>query len=267
MKKGVQGFAFLLLSLVLVSFLSISLVSTLTKSENTASSDLTETARTTVATGAKQTTTVFERMFGVFKGTGGISPETQLTITKWILIFLVVLVVYSIATFIPFFPENQPSIRWFFAIAIGILSFIFVKPEEIGILLKSYQALGIAVTSVIPLIIILTLTHRLREASPGTAIIVNKVILILFLGYLIFQWATLEVPVNQDPPALAWLYPICAVITLVWLLGEGYFSKMMEDGKEEVKEDRVRRRLKRSTAYVNNTANAETDLEKQGGIS
>lgn len=238
MKKGVQRFALLLLALYIVSFMSLSFVSAVdpapgSTSEVGGSDTLTDSARSAVATGVQKTTTLGERLFGVFKNTGGISKDTQLLLTKLLLIFLVVIIVYAIATFLPFFPPAQPGIRWVFAIIIGILAFIFVKPEEIEVLLKTYEALGIALTTIIPLVILLTFTYELQQNSPGIAIIVNKVVLIIFFGYLLFQWVTLEVPVNKDAPALAWLYPICAVITLFWLLGEGYFSKKIK--KAEIK--------------------------------
>ncbi len=264
MKRSVQKFALLLLALYIVSFMSLALVA----AENPAGTDsgsntITDSARSAVTTGVQKTTTLGERLFGVFKGAEGISKDTQLLITKFLLIFLVVIIVYAIANFLPFFPPEQPGIKWTFSIVIGILAFIFVKPEEIEILLKTYEALGIALTTIIPLVIILTFTYKLRETNAGLATIVNKVVLIIFLGYLLFQWLTFEVPVNKDAPTLAWLYPICAAITLFWLLGEGYFSKKIRQGEIKSESEKSKEAVEEAVGGIRAAMKLNKDLAKK----
>ena len=224
MKRSGQKIAFLLLSLVVVSFLSTSFV-------------FAADPPALPGTSGPETTTLFKKMFGSLFSGAEMSKETKLSITKWMLIFLVVLVVYSITIFLPFFPEDQPLIKWLFAIVIGILSFIFVDVKNIDLLLKNYEALGIAITSVIPLIIILTITYELKKKAAGIAAVANKVILILFFGYLLLQWAALEVPLNGNMPDLGWLYLVCAVVTLIWLLFEKRIQNAIKKGKQDAESE------------------------------
>ncbi|MBM3232943.1 hypothetical protein FJZ18_02125 [Candidatus Pacearchaeota archaeon] len=260
MKRSGKIFALLLLSLVLVSFISISLV--------VAEDEVADAARSAVASGASEATTVGERMFGplaaLFKG-GAMSESTQLLITKLLLIFLVVIVVYAVAGFLPFFPDNQPGLKWAFSIVIGILAFIFVKPAEIKVLLTTYQALGIAVTTIIPLIIILTLTYKLSEKAPGVASIANKVILIIFLGYLFVQWGAMTaqpIKPNEDVPALLWLYPITALITLVWLLAEKWIERRMRKAERGAEQERAEETIDDAVGGARDLAKVHKELSK-----
>ncbi len=242
MKKGVQRFAFLLLALYIISFLSITFVAAVEPAPTDAGSDtLQDKVRETAATKGK---TVFERTFGplgaIFKSTGGMSEDTKLTLSKFLLIFLVVIVVYAIAGFLPFFDENKTGLKWTFAIVIGILSFLFVKTEDVKVLVTNYSALGIAITSVIPLIIILTITYQMREKYAGPAAVINKVLLLIFLGFLLVQWYSYGTQVlddDQELSALYWLYPLCAFITLCWLFWEGRIQHWMRRSKLEARDE------------------------------
>jgi len=155
---------------------------------------------------------------------GSVSQDTQSYIAKILLIFLVALLVYAISAALPFVPDNE-VIRWAVSIIVAILSFLFVSLENIKYLMVNYEALGIALTTFLPLIILLVFTAEFREKEkPGIACPVNKLILILFALYIGFRWLTVDYA-GENPPALAYAYPLTLVITLIWIALEGAFAK------------------------------------------
>jgi hypothetical protein len=210
MKRSGKTLALFLLSFFVISLLSTSLVPAPDHST-------TDSARAAVSAGAQQTTTLGERLFGpLVKSSTGLSDEAKASIAKILLTILVVIFVYAISTYIPVFPKEQPSIRWIFAIIVGVLGFLFIKPEEIAAITKPYEALGVALTIVIPLIILITFTVRLREENKKIAAVVNKPLMIIFFIYVMYQWISLAIPDNSPNPAWAWAYPIGAVLSLIW---------------------------------------------------
>lgn len=152
---------------------------------------------------------------------------------KILLIALVAMIVYSIAAVIPFVSQND-GVRWSISIIIAVLSFLFISVADIRYILINYQALGVALTTFIPLVIIILFTWEFRKKSPAIAGVVNKLILTLFILYSGWNWLNLDVGVS----ALKWMYPLTVIIAIVWLIFEKwvYFKMAKSFLRGEVSE-------------------------------
>ncbi|MEM3405373.1 MAG: hypothetical protein QW117_00130 [Candidatus Pacearchaeota archaeon] len=148
------------------------------------------------------------------KQTSGLSNDVKTGIAKILLTILIILLVYSIISFIPIINTN-PGIGGLISVIVGILSFIFVKPEDILGILVTYEAMGVILTTFFPLVIIIIFTVRLREANAVMATFVNKMIIAGFAVYVAVKWFTL--PVNA---VMTWVYPITLIVSIMWLFLE-----------------------------------------------
>lgn len=170
-----------------------------------------------------------------FSGSSGLfnlSSSAQDGLARILLIALVVMLVYSVITFLPFFPKNE-TISWVVSIIVGILSFMFVNIADIKTLMANYEALGIALTSILPLIIIIVFTYKLREKEAGIASIVNPTIIILFSIYAVIRWFT-----AASGSDLKWIYLITLIAAIIWAFIEKwvYFKMFKQVLKGEVSE-------------------------------
>jgi len=177
---------------------------------------------------------------------GSISEDVQGIIAKILLMALVALLVYSIAGAIPFVPDND-TIRWAISIVIAVLSFLFISVDNIKYILVNYEALGVALTTFIPLVIILIFTFEFREKKPELAGIINKLIILLFALYTGFQWFNIEFS-GTAPPAMFWAYPVTLVLTLFWLFIEKLVAKWSRKAKFEGEKEKAEGRVHRAVA-------------------
>lgn len=179
------------------------------------------------------------------KGTTSLTDDTKATISKVMLMFLLAIVVYAISTFLPFFPKDKPWLQWVFAIVIAILGFMFVSVGEVKLLLTNYMALGIALTTIIPLILIVTFTLNMRKKNTELATIVNKPLVLIFLLYLFVSWWNFDTDKEKVSSALNWIYIITMLATLAWLMFEnkiiGRIYKNVTDSMAERAKDKIRR--------------------------
>ncbi|MFH1501205.1 MAG: hypothetical protein ABIE22_04645 [archaeon] len=178
-------------------------------------------------------TTLGAEIASWFSGLGGASTQTKETISKVLLTALVIVLVYSIASFLPFFPEKQDWIKWIFAAIVGVLSFMFVGGEDIQFILTNYEALGIMLTSIIPLAILLAFSWQIHTRYPESVAMkfLIKLLLAGFVIYLIFRWFTLSYTVGgtatSSAPILRYVYPITIIAALLWLAFEKKAWRML----------------------------------------
>ena len=226
MKKESKILALLLVSLFLISFLSYFV---------SAKDSQAPSSSAAVKTVGEKIKSFFSN---INPNTSGLSNDVKLGISKILLTILVILLVYSIIAFVPVIGD-KPAIAGGVSIIVGILSFIFVKPEDIQGILVTYEALGVILTTVLPLIIIITFTIKLREKSPGMAVFVNKLIIAGFAVYVGVKWWTL--PNNAT---LSWVYPITFIVSLIWLFLERWiywkiFAAALSGNTEEFKQGTI----------------------------
>lgn len=228
-----------ILSIILLSVILLSLIAGIVAAQNEEENleAATQAATTATQTAGDKIAEWWDKVSFKF------SEETKAMISKLLLIALVVMLVYSVMSFIPFF-QKEP-IKWVASIIIGILSFLFVSADNIRYILSTYEGLGIILTSVLPLIILVAFTLKLREASWtkdnafGYAIsgALIKVVILGYIAYVGIRWVNLSffTPLIEPTktPELIYLYPIMFVLGLLWFFIEQYIFKKLEGKKIE----------------------------------
>lgn len=167
------------------------------------------------------------------------SDQSKAMVSKLLLLALVVIIVYSIAGFLPFIPPNKDYLNWLIAIIVGILSFLFVSADNIRYIVMNYEALGVMLTSLLPFVVLLTFSYRIRVNNPGMANILNPALFIGFFLYLGSKWLTYR-PSADALPELAYVYPLTLVLTVIWLVLERriwhyFFKKQLMGDMEKFK--------------------------------
>ncbi len=207
MKKGTTILALVILSLFLVSIIA-GVIS------------------------AQEQTNILKEAGNFFSSNSGIFNEvSKASFSKFLLVVLLILIIYSAADMIPFLSTATEGLKWAVSIIIGILGFIFVSPENVAFILTNYEAMGIAITTIIPLLVIFGFTVKLQKDHPTTAAFINPFVLILFSLYCFTKWITIYwQPGNV--PELAYLYPISLILTVIWLFTEKYIARWLT--KQEI---------------------------------
>lgn len=193
---------------------------------------------------------------------GGEYPftETGMDITKIIFFIIVILFIFSILnmTGIP----HIIGLQWVFAILIGYLAVGYIAPAEVFAVLSTYSALGLALISAIPFIImmlassaILSPLKRVRDFDPQTGenkgvqmtdfgkLTIGKIFLvkILWAFFTLFLFYKIIVGVFMQGGALgAEGVTVGAIVLLVvfvaslWITinNRGFRAKIMKFGRE-----------------------------------
>ena len=104
---------------------------------------------------------------------------------RFLLFILLVSVIFLAVGKIPLF-EDQNKIRWIVSIIISLIGVRFMDYAWLVSVLHSYNALAIAIGSVMPLIIYFFFVHGIGKDYPH----LRKVMWILFIGMYIGLWIT-----------------------------------------------------------------------------
>jgi len=149
-----------------------------------------------------------------------LSTETRGTIAKILFMALIALIVYSIADILPFMPTQNETVKWAIAIIIAVLAFLFVPVGDIQVILTQYEALGIMITSIIPLIILMFFSVRFEaemkskgktpEIIAATKVL-NRFLFIGFASYCFWKWGNIS-----SETGIGGIYIISAAIALIW---------------------------------------------------
>lgn len=180
--------------------------------------------------------TVGERLLSGFKigsiDLSNLNLPSTLNFTKFLLFALVTLIIYSISGSLPFVGEK----RWLafsISLIIGFLSIFYLLPKQVYTILMSYKALGIALTSIIPFIVIAVVAKRLHDEGHAW---ISKVLWIGFGVVLGVIWFTSN---YEDIGQFGmWAYGLTAILTLLMILFEKwiYFRIFKSVLKGEISE-------------------------------
>ncbi|MCH7850872.1 MAG: hypothetical protein IH845_04490 [Nanoarchaeota archaeon] len=173
----------------------------------------------------------FKEIFGIGDNAG----DGSKIFTKLLLGALVTLIVYSVSDM--FIDEKEP-IKWGLSIIIAILAFISISPETINYILINYEALGVALTSIIPLAVFIAVVAKIRLKHPVAGKLINGFGVPLFVLYLFVSWIVSYGEEGFKGSALAWIYPISFIIAIVWYFAADRIVAMIEGAeKEAIQED------------------------------
>lgn len=183
---------------------------------------------------------------GLFASLGDIQvgQQTRTGIAKVLLMALVAMIVYSISDFLPFVGENN-SVKWGVSIVVAILAFLFVPMADIQGLLTTYEAMGIVLTSIVPLVILFVFSvqfetkmknlHKVRGVA--LAKLLNAFLFVGFIIYLVGK--TMGYAPGVRGGVLGWFYPASILGTLIWWLGLKDKVEEWLQGEEEAEKART----------------------------
>jgi len=169
-----------------------------------------------------------------FEGTG---------FAKFLLFLLVALIVFGVSELMPFLGgKNKNWISGGIAIVVGILATFYLKDTEIYSILLSYGALGITLTVLIPFMLILFMSVKLREDGYG---FFSKVLWLVFGIVLLFRW--LFADSSEIGSFGSWMYPITALAVLIMFMwgdkiGKAIQKSKIESGIDKMANERKMRR-------------------------
>lgn len=151
---------------------------------------------------------------------------SSLGFAKILIFFLVTLIVFGVAEFIPFM-SGSLRLRWAISIVIALLATLYLNSSDVYTILISYSALGITLTAIIPFIIISIIAKK--EHEQGRAF-TSKILWLAFIVVLIMKviasWSKIGSPEQ-------WIYIIVLVLALIMFIWEKrlYFFLFKEQVK------------------------------------
>lgn len=149
---------------------------------------------------------------------------------------LVIMMIYSLMSFIPFFGDG-PGIKWAASIIIGVLAFLYVDVNTIKILLQTYEALGIVFSAVVPFLVVLAFSVRLEtEAKLKNYIfshILSNLVVWGFVVYILFSLVSGAGGWNsfikfENVSVFRGVYFFTLVAGLIWSIWKGKFISKAE---------------------------------------
>jgi hypothetical protein len=165
--------------------------------------------------------------------TGGANPVDY--VAFFLLVFLVGMLIYDIAGFLPFF--NAGWRKGVFSGIFAILAFLFFDLGQIKYLLSTYQAVGITLVAILPFIVIWTFVWNLNkkaetEAKPGY-LYFGKMIWAFFGVYLLLRWVGLLNDPNPKGSIIVTAYLVLAAVALSMIFLQSKIGTWLRGKTEE----------------------------------
>jgi hypothetical protein len=110
-------------------------------------------------------------------------------LAKWIILFLIILLIYYGLSAIEFPPSA--ALRVFIAILVGFLSTFLITSNELLTLMQGYTAMGVAIAVFLPFIIMGGITVMTAKSLSPIGIYLQKVLWVVFSFYLLVKTVTL----------------------------------------------------------------------------
>lgn len=141
---------------------------------------------------------------------------------------LIFLVIYTVASQVPFISGASNGIKIAISVVIAILSAAFISPDVIRPLINQYSAIGIAVSFVLPFILMF---YFIKSTFPQNSILQKAVWVIYFIALFISYISN----ANELTTSLAkWIYWIMFILTgIMFFWGKSIYNMLW---KEELKE-------------------------------
>ena len=163
---------------------------------------------------------IFKKLFSP-EGLKSLGFETQITIVKFLLVVLLAILVYSIISATPLFDNDKIKwALWPVSIIIAYLATFYWIPADLIAILQTYNAMGLALTTVLPFLIILAFYWEMAKHPNKANVAIGGFLLALFSFFLVYRLAVLiSFPpqgIPQEQLNLArWTYGIFLAIALL----------------------------------------------------
>ncbi|MEI6058881.1 MAG: hypothetical protein WCP89_03865 [archaeon] len=157
---------------------------------------------------------------------------------QFLLFLLVTLVVFAIMEFVPFI-KSKGWLAFGISVIIGILSIAYIKPEEVYTILLSYTSFGIALTSLIPFLLVAVISKKLHDKGHTTF---SKVLWIVIGVSVLMKWITADTKEIGTFGQVA--FPLAVILILIMILWENkfyyfIFKRQIKDFREQYNTEQI----------------------------
>jgi hypothetical protein len=122
---------------------------------------------------------------GTYTGVFDMQETTKISISRYLLVFLILLLVYSILGFVGIF-DNSDLIRFVVSGIFAFISFVFVPDNLIRYILLSYEGFGVIVSTFFPLFVLMAFSFKLRYQISNRNMVALVGTKILYLTYALY---------------------------------------------------------------------------------
>lgn len=162
---------------------------------------------------------------------GGTGSVTELIVLKILVVFMLTLIIGPLLAFVPFLKDRK-SITWVIAAVVAFLGTFYLTPGDIFGMLQSYSALAIALTSIIPFLIIIFFIWQTSEDMSPASVLTSKLVAGFFALFLIYnEFKLLFLDTGSIPHdtvvTAAWIYGLTLIATVVILIWQRAIVRML----------------------------------------
>ena len=226
MKKGTKVLALSFLGLLLIL-----VIAGVVSAQNT----------NTANQAGQQLQGVFKEIAGFFQGLFGLSSD--ITLQKFFLGFLLVLVIYSLVK--DFFNQSE-TICWIASIVIGLLAFGTIGNELVSAILLQYTAMGATIVTIIPIAIMIMFTLS------TSSLLVARISWLFYIIYYFFTYfSALTSAQSTAVKGFYWAAILLGIIGFFFIRTmRGFLSTEKLKGEREAYQTEI----KKSRAFTKTTA-------------
>lgn len=172
---------------------------------------------------------------GAFNSLSAVNSAIDSTWAAQVLFFfLVLVVVYGVSDYLPFFGDRN-FLGFVFSLIVSILAVFFLNPEQIRTMLFSYKALGIVLTAIIPFFVIAAISKKSHDKGQ---LILSKSLWIAFIVFLLMMvWnMTAKFGGDSDVRVAKWTYLITIIASVLMLIFDHaiYFWTMKTQARADL---------------------------------
>jgi hypothetical protein len=195
-----------------------------------------------------------------FTSSGWESGNIPSNVAKIFFFVIIGLVIFLILN--PIFGGKHTGIMLILSGAISFLATAYITPDEIYSILISYTALGLTITTLIPIAILLGLSFRAATASEGQTILIllQWVAWILFSIYSIYRFIFDWLYGKEGSSLMNWIIIATAAISLIMVIANKSVLKLVM--KEEIAAEKIaaKRKVEDALTTVEVLSGAERRL-------
>jgi len=173
-----------------------------------------------------------------------LGEEFSSYVAKVLFMVLLVLIIQGVAGFVPGI-EDKGAIKWIFAVIVGYLGMAYITPDEIYAMMISYSAMGFAIGTIIPFIVIAAFTYQLatKEGKPSELVAnkwIAKGVWLVFSLYILYKIISIWKAPELTSNGFMWMLVIVLVISVVIFLSVRKIFKILRSTVTQEKFDKYK---------------------------
>lgn len=154
------------------------------------------------------------------------SGQLSINLAKYLFLILMTLLVWSVLDMLGFIQSQ--AVKWAASLVIAFLSVSYLTPTDVWLLLTNYEALGLTLLFVLPLIILFLFTFRIVVVGGAWGVVIQWGMWLMYFLFLIYEYVngytTGRIKTNEPT---SWLFIVVLVIVGVMVFLNRSITYMM----------------------------------------